>query len=159
MSDQLKLWYSVIQKHSIHADNSVRIDGIVVVINVLELPGTDTSVVTLSLVKDRNKKSALQPHNFMKFMFQVESCMSRMRKGYDGPTDPMHFVNTSKQLSSSWFIALKCHRVFFIPTKMSQSASYYFMRKDFIKFTNSISISKVVVRTNTSDSTFMTLSK
>ena len=159
MNDQLKLWHSVIQKNTIRADNSTHTDGIIVVINVLELPTTDTSVVTVSLVKDRNKKSALLPNSFMEFMFQVEGCMSKMQEDYKGPTDPMHFVNTSKQLSSLWYIALNCHRVFFIPTEVASKAPQYFMKRGFIEGLKALSISKVAVRVNTSDFSFITLSK
>ena len=68
----IKNWLEIISKNDIHAYNKVSSRDLAVCFNFLQIPDTDTIVMTLSVMKNRIKKNSLDPKSFARLLTCVE---------------------------------------------------------------------------------------
>lgn len=111
----IKSWYKAITNNDIHAQNKVSSSGLALSINFIQLPDTDTVLITVAVIKNKLKKASLGKSSFGNIMHLFEKQISLVGESYDGPTEPEHFERMDKVVGNCWYITLCCHRVFFIP--------------------------------------------
>lgn len=102
------------------ANNKVKGGGVSLCLNFLQIPDTQTVVITVSIVENNKKKIALSPLNFFKIMNLLESSLSECAVEYQDSTatedeKEEYFINLTNFLGDEWYNTLKCHRVFLIP--------------------------------------------
>lgn len=116
----IKNWLDIISRNEIHAYNKVNSRDLSICFNFLQIPDTDTVVMTATVMKNKVKKNSLEPSNFAKLMTQIENSLSATEDEWEQlyshtSSKEEYFVNIKSELSSQWYISLCCHRVFFLP--------------------------------------------
>ena len=120
MSRVLNCWYNSLLENKVVANNKVKGGGVSLCLNFLQIPDTQTVVITVSIVENNKKKIALSPQNFFKIMNLLESSLSECAVEYQDSTatedeKEEYFINLTNFLGDKWYNTLKCHRVFLIP--------------------------------------------
>lgn len=153
MSD-IKNWLEIISKNDIHAYNKVSSRDLAVCFNFLQIPDTDTIVMTLSVMKNRIKKNSLDPKSFARLLSCVEDGLLNTLEECETETKEEHFRNIKSQLSSQWYINLCCHRVFFIPEIEIWNTIKNLFNQDTIRTLKSNGIEEVALYVNTNNYDF-----
>lgn len=112
----IKDWYSIITTNDIHAQNKVSSRNLALSFNFIQIPDTQTIVLTVSVIKNKVKKASLSKSSFGAILQKIENGLKVVSEGYAGPLEPEHFESMNQVLKDCWYITLCCHRVFFIPT-------------------------------------------
>lgn len=147
--NNIKNWFSIISNNEIHAYNKVSNRDLSVCFNFLQIPDTETVVMTVTIMKNRIKKNSLDPVSFAKLMDCIENSLSNTMCEYKGYTEDEHFKNVKSQLTSQWYINLCCHRVFFIPEDGLWKTIKNLFNQDNIRTMKENCIEEVAVYVNT----------
>lgn len=147
--NNIKNWFSIISNNEIHAYNKVSNRDLSVCFNFLQIPDTETVVMTVTIMKNRIKKNSLDPVSFAKLMNCIEDSLSNAMHEYEGYTEDEHFKNVKSQLTSQWYINLCCHRAFFIPEDGLWETIKNLFNQDNIRTMKENCIEEVAVYVNT----------
>lgn len=93
-------------------------------VNVFSVPGTQVTAVTVTILFNRQKASALPPQDFAMVMKTIEHVIFGLQDTYIDDSDPgkpcfFRPVDMDLKYHNVW----KCHRLFFIPE--SKTAEFY----------------------------------
>lgn len=114
MKDALLPIYSSIKQNKIRAFNYSKTKGAAVCFNLLEIPDTQCTVVTISMLGNRRKAISLDFVSFAKFMRELENRFGMMRD--DHKSGFPYYVPLVDEVNKSWYNSLECHRLFLVPT-------------------------------------------
>lgn len=159
--DNIKTWLKIIENNNIHANNKVSTADVAVCINFLQIPDTEVVIVTITMMKNKSKRVALDVVNFAKAM----SCMEDALSTVEGWCDENHKYNkyyeyfqkhNELDLSKNWFIQLCCHRVFFVPDFSLWKVIESMFCSPRIKLLKSLGLYEISVLVNTDNYDFNT---
>lgn len=108
--------YNSIRENKLSAYNQITTKNLGVCFNIIEVPikdeiTVDTAILTVSVMKGRRKKNAMESHEFAKLMRIIEE-----KLGYFSSCDEFpYFTPLSQVIPNKWYSSLGCHRVFLIP--------------------------------------------
>lgn len=146
----IKTWFDIISNNEIHACNRVSSRDLSICINFIQIPDTNTIVMTLAVMKNKIKKNSLDPQSFARLMRVVEESLDETYWKCDRKSlEEEHLQNVKSQLSNQWYIKLCCHRVFFIPeTELFEVVKNLFNQEQ-VSQIKAIGIDEVAVYANT----------
>ncbi len=153
----IKNWFNILTNNEIHAYNRVTSRDLSICYNFLQIPDTDTIVMTVSVMKNKVKKNSLSPMSFARIMSCVEESLSDTQHEYinSGNTyddsEDLYFMSVKNKLADQWYIHLCCHRVFFIPEGALWSTIKNLFKQQNIQEMKSNDVSEVSVFINTED--------
>lgn len=155
----IKNWLKIITNNDLHAYNKVSTRDLALCFNFLQIPDTSTVVMTVTVMKNKIKKNALEPVSFAKVMSCIEDSLSdtmwKLQNTSIKDVDlPEYFVGIKSQLTSEWYVKLCCHRVFFIPEEALFEVLGGLFNQDKIRVIKSNFISEVSVFVNTDNYDF-----
>ena len=115
--NKLEILYNSIKENKLSAYNHIITKNLGVCFNIIEIPSKDgidldTSVITVSIMKHRKRKNAMESNEFAKFMGVIEENLG----SFDSCDEYPYFSSLSRTLPRKWYSSLGCHRVFLIPT-------------------------------------------
>ena len=108
--------------------------------------GTETCVVSVTLLKNGKKSSILSRDMFSKLMNNIEWCFSELRlKSSEKALSELYFSNISKDLGYEWFERFNCHKLFLIPNNSISDVYFGFLNNSFRNTLKLFGINRVVV--------------
>lgn len=115
--NKFDILYSSIRENKLSAYNHITTKNLGVCFNIIEIPSKegldlDTSVITVSVMKHRKRKNAMESNKFARLMGIVEDNLSH----FDSCDEHPYFSSLSRLIPNKWYSSLCCHRVFLIPT-------------------------------------------
>ena len=115
--NKFDILYNSIKENKLSAYNHTTTKNLGVCFNIIEIPSKegidlDTSVITISVMKHRKRKNAMESNEFAKFMGIIEENL----RSFDSCDEYPYFSSLSRTLPRKWYSSLCCHRVFLIPT-------------------------------------------
>lgn len=147
--------YSSMRENKLSAYNHITTKNLGVCFNIIEIPSTegidiDTSVITVSIMKHRKRKNAMELNKFAKFMGTIEETLKQFYVTSEHP----YFRPLSQVLPNKWYYLLDCHRVFLIPTNHVTEVITELFARDCVgkMFATGLSEVSLVVSTNKHDS-------
>lgn len=113
----IKNWLSIITNNELHAYNKVNSRDLSICFNFIQIPDTNTVAITVTIMKNKVKKNALDSKSFARVMGLIDEALDSAYYSYKNKAaaEEEHFINVRDQLTDQWYIQLCCHRVFFIP--------------------------------------------
>lgn len=155
----IKNWYNAIVNNDLHACNKVSTRDVAACINFIQIPDTETTIVTISVMKNKVKKNCLNPQNFARIMSCVENSLIDSLEDYrheenTDAVDNEYFYNLKSELDNSWYARLCCHRIFFIPSKALWVTIKNLFKQRNILIMKQNGLSEVSVLTNTEEYDF-----
>ena len=151
MNNKLSDVLTLIKTHKVKTFNYSKTKEEAICINILEVPESIYSVVTVTVLNKRRKRASLNFTLFAKLMTELDYRMSQLREYFDYCTDDCCFVSLNGQIDNSWYRALDCHRLYLIPTsKMFRTLEKFSEDnlEEFLKF--GCGIKEVSIYMNTS---------
>ena len=147
----IKSWLDAVIKNEIHAHNKVSNRGLAVCFNFIQIPDTETLIMTVTIMKNKVKKNSLDPKSFAKLMTCIEDSLSNIiwENGDNEPYEDEYFRNVKSQLSSQWYMCLCCHRVFFIPESGMWNAIRNLFNQKNVRVIKNNAIEEIAVYVNT----------
>lgn len=143
-------WLKIAKSNGIHACNRTSSKDVSACFNFIQLPDTDTVVLTLTVTKNGIKKNALEPGRFRALMNQVEDALSSAYIEFEEELKyPEYFCSLKSDLSTDWYVTLCCHRVFFIPEKAVFSVIQHLFTQDHTRYIKECGINEIAVYVNT----------
>ena len=114
--NKFEILYNSIKENKLSAYNQITTKNLGVCFNIIEIPSTEsipvnTAILTVSVMKGRKRKNAMESSKFAKLMGIIEESLE-----YFSPCDePPYFTSLSRIVPNKWYSLLGCHRVFLIP--------------------------------------------
>ena len=108
--------YNSIRENKLSAYNQITTKNLGVCFNIIEVPSSeeipvDTAIITVSVMKGRERKNAMESSRFAKLMRVIEENLDY----FSSCDEPPYFTSLSRIVSNKWYSSLCCHRVFLIP--------------------------------------------
>lgn len=153
----IKDWLKIITNNDLHAYNKVNTRDLAICFNFLQLPDTETVVMTITIMKNKVKKNSLDPKSFARVMSSIESGLedaysSQVNQGKE--LEYEYYQNVKSELSTQWYVQLCCHRVFFIPENGLWTVIENLFNQNSIRTMKENDIEEVAVYANTENFDF-----
>ena len=152
----LSKWFSMVSNNDIRAYNKVSSRGLAICLNFIQIPDTDSVVVTFAVMKNRIKKNSLDPQSFARILSIIEEGLMEVywdsdnREGFQDE----YFRNLKSDLADKWYIKLACHRVFFIPADSLFEVIKNLFSQDKVSHIKATGIEEITVFVNTENYDF-----
>lgn len=150
----IKNWFSIITNNDLHAYNKVNTRDMAICFNFLQLPDTETVVMTITIMKNKVKKNSLDPKNFARVMSKIEAGLSEAYFSQEEVAEEEYYQNVKSELPTQWYIQLCCHRVFFIPESGLWDVIKNLFNQENIRAMKDNDIEEVAVYVNTENYDF-----
>ena len=111
-------YFNALKDNKISAFNYTKTQNEALCFNILEIPQTGYSVLTVAVMHNRKRRAHLDTKTFAVTMGILETSLGDIRDKY-GVNDDISFLPMVSHLGNGWYSMLKCHRVFFIPTTLA----------------------------------------
>lgn len=149
----IKNWFSIITNNELHAYNKVNTRGLAVCFNFLQLPDTDTVVMTVTIMKNKVKKNSLDPSCFAKVMSVIEGGLDTVYFSVED-SEEEYYRNVKSILPTEWYVQLCCHRVFFLSEAHLWDVIKNLFNQECIKTMRDNDIEEVAIYVNTENFDF-----
>lgn len=110
----------VIRNNKISAKNKSKWSELSLCVNIIEIPETELSVLTVSVLYDGKRRNAMPTMDFAHMMNTIEDIIGYVHDERDyGDMNDYVCTTLAKVLDDYWYRVINAHRVFFIPTSRS----------------------------------------
>ena len=115
--NKFEILYDSIRENKLSAYNQITTKNLGVCFNIIEVPGkkddmtVSTAILTVSVMKNRKRKNAMESSKFAKLMGIIEENLDY----FSSCDEPPYFISLSRMIPNKWYSSLCCHRVFLIP--------------------------------------------
>ena len=114
--NKFEVLYNTIRENKLSAYNHVTTKNLGVCFNIIEVPSREeipvnTAILTVSVMKNRKRKNAMESSKFARLMRVVEESLDDFPSFDEHP----YFTPLSRVIPNKWYSSLCCHRVFLIP--------------------------------------------
>lgn len=148
MKDIFSTVYTSISKVGLRTFNYSKTRGKALCLNILEVPNTTVSLITISLMNNKHKTPSLDMKDFARLMSCIETQLSKTAE-YVNCNEFPYFIPVSDKINGDWYRRLNCHRLFIIPTRHMFSAIQYLTTEDFISYLDACGVSELSLYVDT----------
>lgn len=151
MKDVIKEVYTRVSKNKLQSHNYSITTEKALCLNILEIPETNISLLTASVMNGKKKSAILDYKEFAKMMTAIEKALNEVSEKLKFKEYPF-FVPISKELNNNWYRRLNCHRLFLIPTEYTFSVVEYLTKDSFISYVREVcGVEEVIMYVNIKD--------
>jgi hypothetical protein len=149
-SDVLASMLKDFQRENAKAHNHINTQNLSMCITFLGIESRDTVAIAITVMKDKQKKVAMDQYHFLMVMNTLETWLKDMSRLSDKHYGFPYFIPFGKSLPN-WYkeSGLNCHRVMFIPKEVMWNTIGYFFQKSHIRTMKSCKLTSVVVSVDT----------
>ena len=143
--ESIKNWLELAKRNKLKVTNVSETDEVSICVNLLSIPDSDAVAITVTVMKDQKKKTALPSWVFAKVMGIFERTLR------DIEDDLIHSSQFFKpvSLSTEWYKVLDCHRIFFIPETSVPDFISTFLSRNKLNVIKISGVSEVCLIVNT----------
>lgn len=155
MKDLFNNIYDSIVQNDLKAFNHSKSREKALCINIIEVPSTSVSLVTLSAMFNKRKCVTIQEHEYAKMLGRIEDILMNVSEKC-GCREFPYFVplRDNKTINRNWFSRLRCHKLFIVPTVHIFSVIQYLTTDDFVLFlSDKCNVSELAIYVDTSNHT------
>lgn len=153
--NKFEILYSSIRENKLSAYNQITTKNLGVCFNIIEVPSKDgitvnTAILTVSVMKNRKRKNAMESSKFAKLMGIIEENLEY----FSSCDEHLYFTSLSRVVPNKWYSSLCCHRVFLIPVSYVFEVVEHLFSKESVGQMIGTGLSEVslVISTNNHDS-------